>query len=69
MQTLINKAEVAKRIGLTQRGVDCLVKDRRIPVVRISRKTIRFDWPKVEAALAGYEVKAITTGKRKGGGQ
>jgi hypothetical protein len=32
---------------------------RKIPFMRVSNKIVRFSWPRVEAALAGYEVKAI----------
>ncbi len=57
---LLTKAEVAERLHLTKRGVDGLMKSRRIPYLKLNRKTIRFDWPKVEAAYNACEVKAVT---------
>ena len=60
MPELIDKKELADRLGLKVRGIESLVKARRIPVLRITAKTVRFDWPRVQAALAGYEVKAIS---------
>jgi len=56
---ILNKQELATRLGLTQRGIESLVKSRKIPVLRISSKVVRFSWPAVERALSAYEVKAI----------
>jgi hypothetical protein len=55
---LLTKDEVAERLGLTRR-VECLAAARKIPVMRISRRVVRFDWPKVQAALSRFEVEAI----------
>lgn len=59
-KTLLTKQELADKLNITERVVQFLVKKQRIPVVRITGKTHRFNWPKVEAALANYEVKAIS---------
>ena len=56
---LIDKKQLADRLGLKVRGVESLVKARRIPVLRITNKIVRFDWPRVQAALAAYEVKPV----------
>jgi len=59
-EKLLTKQELAARLDLTKRGIESLVKARRIPCLRITNKIVRFDWPRVQAALAGYEVKAIS---------
>jgi hypothetical protein len=47
-------------LNLTKRDVENLMKARRIPVMRITAKIVRFNWARVEAALRGFEVKAIS---------
>jgi len=59
IETLLTKKELADRLNITERVVQFLVKNRRIPVVRLTAKTHRFSWPHVEAALANYEIKAV----------
>jgi hypothetical protein len=59
-EKLMNKQELAERLGLKVRGVESLVRARRIPVLRITNKIVRFSWPRVEAALANFEVKPIS---------
>ena len=56
---LLTKDELAKRLKLTRRGVECLVARRLIPVIRISRRCVRFSWNAVQAALARLEVREI----------
>jgi excisionase family DNA binding protein len=63
-KSLLTKKELADRLNITERVVQFLVKTRRIPVVRLTGKTHRFSWPKVEEALANYEVKAVGNGKK-----
>jgi hypothetical protein len=58
-EQLINKQQLAERLNLQVRGVENLMRARKIPFMRVSNKIVRFSWPRVEAALAGYEVKAI----------
>jgi hypothetical protein len=41
---LLTKDEVAKRLRLNRRGVEGLVAQRKIPVIRISHRCVRFDW-------------------------
>jgi len=56
---LLTKDELAKRLNLTRRGVECLVARRVIPVIRLSRRCVRFNWTRVKEALARYEVREI----------
>lgn len=56
---LLSKDELAKRLRLTRRGVECLVARRVIPVIRLSRRCVRFNWTRVKEALARYEVREI----------
>ena len=39
--------------------VDELVRKRKIPVIRLGHRTVRFDFVKVEAALERLELKAV----------
>jgi hypothetical protein len=56
---LIDKKECATRLHLTVRGVSCLMKQRKIPYLKISKKLVRFDWPEVEAALEKFTVNSV----------
>jgi excisionase family DNA binding protein len=57
--TLLTKDELAKRLKLTRRGVECLVARRLIPVIRISRRCVRFSWARVREALSRLEIREI----------
>ena len=59
-EQLINKRQLAERLNLQVRGVESLMKARKIPFMRLTNKIVRFSWPRVEAALNGYELKPIT---------
>jgi excisionase family DNA binding protein len=54
----LTKPQVAARLQVSLRSIDNMIRHRRIPVCRWGR-TVRFYWPKVEAALARYEVKEV----------
>jgi hypothetical protein len=56
---LLTKDGLAKRLKLKRRGVECLVARRLIPVIRISRRCVRFSWQAVKDALARYEIKEV----------
>jgi len=56
---LLNKKQLGERLGLTVRGVECLMAKRKIPVIRLGHKTVKFSWPKVEAALAKLEIREV----------
>jgi excisionase family DNA binding protein len=58
-QHLLTKREVAERLGLTLRGVECLLARRAIPVIRLSRRCVRFNWDRVKEALARHEVREV----------
>ena len=55
----LNKAQLAERLNLPNaRTVDYLIAAKRIPVLRLGHRTVRFDWLKVEQALARNTVNA-----------
>ena len=56
---LLTKAQLALKLQLSVRGVECLSASRKIPVLRISRRCVRYDWEKVRAALQKFEVEAV----------
>jgi hypothetical protein len=57
-QRFLDKEQLRKRLSLpSTRGVDELMRTKRIPFLRLGHRTVRFDWPKVEKALARFEVK------------
>lgn len=59
-ETLLTKKQLAPHLSLKVRGVECLVAARRIPVIRISSRCVRFSLPKVLAALNRLEIKEVT---------
>ena len=56
---LLNKRELAAVLGVSERTIENWVAERRIPRLRLSARLTRFSLPKVEAALAHYEVKEV----------
>jgi hypothetical protein len=54
---LVNKRVVAQAASASTRSVDNWIRDRKIPVVRISKRCVRFHLPSVLAALRKFEVK------------
>jgi hypothetical protein len=58
-QLLLTKEQLAERLGLKVRGVESLVLQRKIPVLRISGRCVRFSWPRVLAALQKFEEKEL----------
>ena len=54
---LIDKKEVASRLGIGQRALDSMMKAKKFPFYRLSRKTVRFNWSDVERALSAYCVE------------
>jgi orotate phosphoribosyltransferase-like protein len=59
IEHLLTKDDLAKRLKLTRRGVEWLLARRVIPVIRISRRCVRFSWDAVRVALARLEVREI----------
>jgi hypothetical protein len=60
VERLLNKEEIRQRLNLISlRGVDELVRRRKIPYLRLGHRTLRFSWPAVEAALARLTIKEV----------
>ena len=56
----LTKQQLADRLNLPHwRCVDSLVAKKKIPILRLGYRTVRFDWPKVEEALSRLETRAI----------
>ena len=57
---LLTKEQLRKRLNLESvRKVEEMMKARMIPYLKLGHKTVRFDWPKVQEALAKFECKAV----------
>lgn len=57
---LLTKKELMRELNLpSTRVIDHLVRKRKIPIVRISRKTVRYSLPEVLAALKKLTTNAI----------
>jgi hypothetical protein len=54
---LVKIEVVAEKLSVTVKNVKQLVRDRQIPVVRLSRKLLRFDPQKVQAVVAKLEIR------------
>lgn len=61
----LTSEEVAERLNIPERTLDLLRKQGKLPFVKLTNKTIRYNWDRVEAAYNALERKAITT-KGKG---
>jgi len=57
---LINKRRLAEAVSLSTRSIENLVRQRKIPVVRISPRCTRFHLPSVISALRRFEVIEAT---------
>lgn len=56
----LTKVQLRDRLNLpSTRALEDMVKARKIPVLRFGHRTVRFDWPKVEAALERLEETEI----------
>ena len=56
---LLNIDELAAKLRTKRRAVERMIAARKIPVIRINRRVLRFRWRDVEAALAKLTVKAL----------
>jgi excisionase family DNA binding protein len=56
---LLSKRELAAVLGVSQRTIENWLAQKRIPQLRLSARLTRFSLPKVEAALARYEIKEV----------
>jgi hypothetical protein len=61
-RVLIRKKDLAMALNVSSRTIDNLVRQKRIPVHRLSPRLLRYDLRKVRAALDKYEV--IEIGRR-----
>jgi excisionase family DNA binding protein len=55
----LTKKELAHELGLTKRGVEELMRSRKIPFLALGHRTVRFVPADVEKSLARFEHKAI----------
>jgi excisionase family DNA binding protein len=55
----LTKAQLATQLGISPRFVEKLMQRKVLPVVRISRRCVRFNVARVEAALARLEAKEL----------
>jgi excisionase family DNA binding protein len=60
---LLSKRELAAVLGVSQRTIENWLAQKRIPQLRLSARLTRFSLPKVEAALARYEIKEVGAGR------
>jgi hypothetical protein len=59
-ESLLDKEKLRRRLGLKSvRGVDELIRRRKIPVIRLGHRTVRFSWPAVQAAISRFTIKEI----------
>jgi excisionase family DNA binding protein len=56
---LLSKRELAAVLGVSTRTIENWLAQKRIPQLRLSARLTRFSLPRVEAALARYEVKEV----------
>jgi excisionase family DNA binding protein len=63
----LNKLELAERLGSTKRGVEEMMRRRKIPFLKLGHRTVRFDWGAVEKAVARLEHRAVGQTNEKGG--
>jgi excisionase family DNA binding protein len=56
---LLSKRELAAVLNVSERTIENWLAQRRIPRLRLSNRLTRFNLPRVEAALARYEVREI----------
>ena len=60
-QELLTKEQLRARLNLPSvRKIDDMMKRRMIPFLKWGSRTVRFDWPKVQAALEKFEHKAVS---------
>ena len=58
---LVTKDQLAKILGLKRRGIECLMARRKIPVIRLSKRCVRFRVPNVMRAIQRFEEQEIGT--------
>jgi len=58
-ERLLKRHELAARLAMSARGVQELTRRRVIPVIRLGRKCVRYDFAKVKAAIDRLEIKEV----------
>ena len=58
-KNLVGIEQLEREIGIPVRTIRTLMQARRIPFLRLGRRTLYFDVQKVRDALDRFEVKAI----------
>lgn len=54
----LTKEQLREKLNLPSlRAVDELIKRKRVPVVRMGHRTVRFDWNKIEQAIERLTTK------------
>jgi hypothetical protein len=56
---LLSKKELAAVLNVSERTIDYWCAQKRIPRLCLSARLTRFSLPRVEAALARYEIKEV----------
>jgi len=56
---LLNKQELAEKLGVNVRSIEVWMSQRKIPALKISGRCVRFSLPRVLVALQKFEVKAV----------
>jgi excisionase family DNA binding protein len=60
---LLNKKELADKLGISPRTLDVWVAERKIPFIKVGG-IIRFSWPRVRRAMDAFEVREASHGER-----
>ncbi|MFZ3376316.1 MAG: hypothetical protein WA183_12250 [Chthoniobacterales bacterium] len=55
----LTKQALAAKLSVSLRTIDNWVAQKKIPRLALSPRMTRFIWPRVEAALARYEVEEV----------
>lgn len=56
---LLTIAQIGAKLGIKRRAVERLVQARKLPVIRLNRRVLRFRWREVETALTRLTVKSL----------
>jgi len=59
LKRLLSKRELAAALNVSERTLDNWLAQKKIPRLRLSARLTRFSLPRVEAALARYEVREV----------
>jgi excisionase family DNA binding protein len=60
------KSQVARRLNVSRRTIDNLMKQRRLPFINLTSKIVRFPKAEVDAYLAqNFQIKANGQGRNK----